>query len=126
MKRKAMAGLAAGMLALSGGGAIAYAGAGYPTKLTMGYSKSSGGFGGNLSSHSGCVDGRKVVVYRKQGGNDPAIGGDKTKPNGKWAVTPGNVKSGDYYAKTAAVTLKGGAKCASEDARHARVLTNDV
>ena len=113
MKRKATAGLAAGLLALSGGGAIAHAGAGYPTKLTMGYSKGSGGFTGNLDSHSGCVDGRKVVVYRKRGGNDPAIGGDRAKPNGRWGVTPGNLKSGDYYAKTAAVTLRSGSKCAS-------------
>ncbi|MFN8112278.1 MAG: hypothetical protein U0R51_03670 [Solirubrobacterales bacterium] len=113
MNRKATAGLAAAALALTGGGAVAYAGAGYPTKLTIGYSKSSGGFAGNLNSHAGCVDGRKVVVYRKQGGSDQAVGGDKVKPNGKWAVTPGKVKAGDYYAETAAVTLKNGGKCAS-------------
>jgi hypothetical protein len=113
MNRKATAGFAAALLALTGGGAVAYAGAGYPTKLTIGYSRSSGGFDGRLNSHAGCVDGRKVVVYRKQGGSDPAVGSDKAKPNGRWGVTPGKVKAGDYYAKTAAVTLKGGAKCAS-------------
>jgi hypothetical protein len=112
MKSKTLLGLLAAVLAFSVS-SVAFGGPSYQGSLSMGYSRSSGGFAGNLSSHRGCVGGRKVVVYMKKGGRDRAVGNDKASAGGGWGVKPGKVKAGDYYAMTKSVTLNSGAKCAA-------------
>ncbi len=113
MKGKAFLGLLVALLAFSAGG-VALGGPKYPTKLSIGYSRSSGGlFAGDLKSHKGCVGGRKVVVYRKKRGHDRAVGNDAAAPNGSWRVAARKPKAGDYYAKTKGSRLKDGAKCAA-------------
>jgi len=111
MKGKAFLGLLVTLLALSAGG-IAFGGPKFPSKLSIGYSRSSGGyFAGDLKSHRGCVDGRKVVVYRKKRGHDPAVGNDTAAPNGTWRVAARRPKAGDYYAKAKGARLKRGGRC---------------
>lgn len=88
---------------------VALAGPTYQTKLSINYSRSSGGyFAGKLRSHGGCVAGRDVVVYLKSSGTDPTVGRDTTAASGKWRVAPGQIAAGDYYAKTQAVKIGAG------------------
>lgn len=112
MKTKTLMGLLAAVLAFSAS-SVAFGGPSYGGNLSMGYSRSSGGFAGKLNSHQGCVGGRKVVVFMKSGGSDRAVGNDKTSAGGSWGVTPGKVKAGDYYAMSKGVNLNSGAKCAA-------------
>lgn len=113
MKLKIFLGTLGTMLAL-GAGNVALGGPSYPTKLSINYSRSSGGyFSGNLQSHAGCVGGRKVSVYQKASGSDPAVGNGTVAANGSWRVSPGKTSAGDYYAKTKGLTLNSGGKCAA-------------
>lgn len=114
MKRTILVGLLVMVLALPAS-AVALGGSGYPTSLSIQYSRSSGGyFSGKLRSHAGCVDGRKVAVYRKQSGSDPSVGSSTVAASGKWRAATGKAAAGDYYAKTPRRNLGGGAgSCAA-------------
>ncbi len=109
MKPKIAVGLLVAVLALWAG-SLALGGSRYETKVSISYSRSSGGyFAGKVRSHGGCVAGRVVAVYRKRPGSDPAVGKDTTRSNGRWRVAPSQIATGEYYAKTPAVRLGGGA-----------------
>jgi hypothetical protein len=101
--------LAAALLLGTAGGAVAASS--YPTTLSISYSRTSGDFSGTLRSHSGCIGGRKVTVYRQSPGNDPAVASGKSAASGKWRAAGGGVKKGDYYAKTPAYSGSAG-RCA--------------
>ncbi len=109
------------VLALTG---PAFAAGPFATNLSIRYSRHTGGhFSGQVTSaKSACVRARKVTVRRKRSGHDPAIGSDSTSASGKWHVNPpGNVATGDYYARTPAVQLASGRACAA-----ARSITTHV
>ena len=93
-------------------GGVAFGGTRFDTRLTISYSRASGGhFSGKVKSgKSACIAGRKVTVYRKKHGHDPAIGSDTSNGSGKWTVNPaGQVAAGNYYAKTPPFHLGSGA-----------------
>lgn len=111
-KRKALLGLIAAFLVL-GSGDIATAGTNYPTQLSMGYSRASGGsFGGNVRSSNKCRSGRRVAVYRVSPGADPSIGSTTSSANGSWGMVTGKPRRGDYYAKTSSRNAGTGVRCA--------------
>jgi hypothetical protein len=85
-------------------GSVASAAPKFNTRLSIGYSPSSGRFSGNVKSNeNACIAGRKVTVYLKQGGRDKAIGTDTSRKNGSWKVAPnGSLTPGYYYAGTPA------------------------
>ncbi len=96
--------------------ASAFAAGTFATNLSIKYSRHAGGhFSGGVSSPKGaCVAGRKVTVYRKRSGSDPATGSGSTSGSGTWHVNPsGPVAKGDYYARTPAVHLGSGRTCAA-------------
>jgi hypothetical protein len=116
MKRLiALACLVAMVTASVGGGAVAATR--YDTKLTISYSHASGGrFSGKVKSQKhACIAGRKVTVYRKRHGRDPAVGSDTSSTSGSWKVNPaGRVAAGNYYAKTPSRQLgAGGGTCSA-------------
>lgn len=103
---------------------VAFGAPRYDTKLSIGYSRQSGSFSGGVKSkHAKCVPGRRVTVYRQQGGHDPSVGSDSSSANGRWRVNPpGHVATGNYYAKTASVHLAsngGTCRAATSVATHA-------
>ncbi len=107
MKRSISAALFVAMLTLWVSGA-ALAATRYDTKLTISYSRASGGhFSGKVKSQKhACIASRKVTVYRKKHGHDPAIGSDMSSRRGRWKVNPaGRVATGNYYAKTPPLQL---------------------
>ena len=111
MKRSVSLALLVAMLTLSVSGA-ALAATRFDTKLTISYSRASGGrFSGKVNSQKhACIAGRKVTVYRKKHGRDPAVGSDTSRRTGKWNVNPtGRVAAGNYYAKTSPLQLGAGA-----------------
>jgi hypothetical protein len=81
----------------------------YATKVGISHStKSGGGFVGKVTSPAAfCVPNRKVTVYRKKAGKDPAIGSGWSQASGKWWLTTQSLAPGDYYAKTPAISRKG-------------------
>lgn len=92
-------------------GGVGFAAIRYDTKLTISYSRASGGhFSGKAKSQKhACIASRKVTVYRKKPGRDPAIGSDTTSASGRWKVNPaGQVAAGNYYAKTPPLQLGAG------------------
>jgi hypothetical protein len=92
-------------------GGAATAATRYDTKLTISYSRASGGhFSGKVKSQKhACIAARKVTVYRKKHGHDPAIGSDTSSASGRWKVNPaGRVATGNYYAKTPPLQLGAG------------------
>ena len=111
MKRSISLALLVAMLMLCVSGA-ALAATRFDTKLTISYSRASGGrFSGKVDSQKhACIAGRKVTVYRKKHGRDPAVGSDTSSGTGKWNVNPaGRVAAGNYYAKTSPLQLGAGA-----------------
>jgi hypothetical protein len=93
-------------------GALAIAATRYDAKLTISYSRASGGhFSGEVKSQKhACIAGRKVTVYRKKHGRDPAIGSDTSSRKGRWKVNPARrVAVGNYYAKSPPFHLGSGA-----------------
>jgi hypothetical protein len=114
--------VATALIASSVGGA-AYAATRYDTTLSIKYSRQAGAFSGAVGSKQhACVSHRKVTVYRKQGGSDPAVGSDRSSANGTWRVNPaGKVAAGDYYAKTPSANLgaKGICRAARSVTTHA-------
>jgi hypothetical protein len=93
-------------------GGVAFGGTRFDTKLTISYSRASGGhFSGKIKSpKSACLAGRKVTVYRKKHGRDPAIGSDTSSRKGRWKVNRARrVATGNYYAKTPPFHLGSGA-----------------
>jgi hypothetical protein len=60
-------------------------------------------FGQAFSDDSGCMNDRKVTLYRKKAGEDAKLGTDKTEIDivwGYWEIKPAQVKSpANYYAK---------------------------
>jgi hypothetical protein len=105
MRRLFPAAVAAAVLATSVGAASAAPL--YDTKLSINYSHSSKSFSGRVKSSLGaCAVGRKVTVYRKQGGNDPSVGSDSASASGSWRVRPSRIVVGDYYAKAPTVRLR--------------------
>jgi hypothetical protein len=93
--------LVAMLTAFVGGAALAATR--YNTKLTISYSRASGGhFSGKVKAQKhACITGRKVTVYRRKRGHDPAVGSGKSSASGRWKINPaGRVAAGNYYAKT--------------------------
>ncbi len=102
MKRSISLALLVAMLTLCVCG-TAFAATRFDTKLTISYSRASGGrFSGKVDSQKhACIAARKVTVYRKKHGRDPAISSDTSSASGRWRVNPaGRVAAGNYYAKT--------------------------
>jgi hypothetical protein len=93
-------------------GGVAFGNTRFNTKLTISFSRASGGhFSGKVKSQkNGCIARRRVTVYRKKHGRDPAIGSDSSSRKGKWRVDPaGRVAAGNYYAKSPPLHLAAGA-----------------
>ena len=90
---------------------VALAVTSFDTSLTISFSRASGGqFSGRVKSPKhACIVDRKVTVYRKRSGRDPAVGSDRSNAKGRWRVNPARVAAGNYYAKTAAIQLQSGA-----------------
>jgi hypothetical protein len=78
--------------------------AGAETKVTI-KEDAPGDFRGKVKSvKAKCVDGRKVIVYRQQGGEpeprtDQKIASDTADSNGNWSVGNTGDKGGKHYAK---------------------------
>jgi hypothetical protein len=85
------------------------AGAAKPHKTTVVVSLKFPAFHGSLkSADDGCLGGRQVAMYRKQGGKVKKLGGDRSNAQGKWKIPVGkNLTSGEYFA---AVAKKGECK----------------
>ena len=93
-------------------GGVASAAPKFGTKLSIVYSRSSGGrFSGMVKSREqACLAGRKVTVYLKRGGKDKAVGNSTSSKRGDWSVAPrGAVAPGYYYVGTRAQGLGPGA-----------------
>jgi len=120
MKRSIAVPLAA-LLPAAGVVAPALAATGYDTTVTMTHSTSGNRFVGKVKSPAAfCVPSRKVTVYRKKSGKDPAIGSGWSQNSGKWWLSTPSLSAGDYYAKTPAVSRKGGTcKAAQSITTHA-------
>ncbi len=106
--------LLATSLALASAG-VALGATGTPTSLTIRHSTAGGqSFAGKVrSTLPACVTGRRVTVYRKRKGADPALGSATSAVDGTWSVRPaGKLRTGDYYARTPAAR-RGGATCAA-------------
>lgn len=92
-------------------GGAAFGSTRFNTKLTISFSRASGGhFSGKVKSQKhACIADRKVTVYRKKHGRDPAIGSDTSSRRGRWRVNPaGQIRAGNYYAKTPPLQLGSG------------------
>ena len=115
MKRSALAIALVGLLVVALAAPALAAGT-FATNLSIKYSRHGAGhFSGQVTSPKGvCIAGRKVTVYRKRSGHDPAIGAGSTSASGTWHVNPpGKVATGDYYARTPAVKVGAGRTCAA-------------
>lgn len=113
MRRSKAAALAAALAIAPAGlatGTALAAPAKFPTGLTIGYSKKSGGsFAGKASSKNrACLANRPVTVYLKRSGGDKAVGTDKTSSSGAWQIHSSKPTPGYYYASTPTMTLGGG------------------
>jgi hypothetical protein len=96
----------------------------YPTFFTKFKYKGGESFSGNIDSpKSGCVDGRKVVLYRKQNGNQKKLGGDKTDENGKFKISlsGGQIQNGKYYAIVKQDKIGNGAVCLEKQSGYVKV-----
>lgn len=110
-KRNFVPGLLAAVAVLGASG-VAAAGINYPTKLSMHYSRSSGGqFAGAVNSSNACTSNRRVVVYRKSPGRDGSIGSAKSSSGGHWHLRTGKPRSGNYYAQTNPKSAGAGVRC---------------
>jgi hypothetical protein len=89
---------------LGAGSASAGGGTEYPTVFAKFKYKLEGGkatFKGAIDSpKGGCVQARKVVLYRQHSGNTGKVGGDHTNNNGKFEINLGSgpPREGKYYA----------------------------
>jgi hypothetical protein len=97
---------AAAALMAPAGAALAQA-ATYDSKVTIGYVRGGPYFAGRVSSsQSACIKHRKVTVYRKTAGADPAIGSDTTSAAGVWRLNlGGRPRAAYYYAKAKSLTV---------------------
>lgn len=111
MKRNGAVGLLVSVLVLASAGP-ALGGADYPSRISIGYSRASGGqFTGNVQSRAVCADRRNVVVYRKQAGRDASVGRVKTSARGRWNLRTGKPRRGDYYARALPGKAARGVRC---------------
>ena len=110
-KQKALLGTLAAFVVL-GAGNVAMAGTNYPSRISMGYSSSSGGsFAGSVGSSAKCRGGRTVSIYRTSPGADPSIGSTRTSSSGSWGMVTGKPRRGDYYAQVSPKSAGAGVRC---------------
>jgi hypothetical protein len=84
------------------------AGSGARTQFEKFKYKRGGKFSGRIDSESSdCVNGRKVVIYRKKKGNDKKVGSDKANGHGKFKTIVSSPKKGKYYAEVKQTTSRG-------------------
>jgi hypothetical protein len=75
----------------------------YPTKVTI--KEENGDFHGKVKSPEGgqiCIEGRKVILYKKRDGDDKKINSDTSGSDGSWSTGNTHVGPGKYYAKARA------------------------
>jgi len=96
---------------------VAIASPSFQTRLSIGYSTTSGGqFAGHLRSHAGCVAGREVSLYRQTPGADARVGSNTVGATGRWKVGVARPPAGDYYAKVPRLRTGAGVCAAAKSA----------
>ena len=105
MSRRTKAAAAIATVAAAAVGVTGIAGAAAAeTKVTIKENAPGDFYGKVKSSRAKCVNGRKVVVYKQQGGEpeprtDEKIATDTADASGNWSVGNTGQKGGKHYAK---------------------------
>jgi hypothetical protein len=109
--------LAVSAIVIVGTGSAFAGGTEYPTVFTKFKYKLDNGaatFKGEINSpKGGCVQGRKVKLYRQKSGKTTKLGGDHTNGKGKFLIDLGNgpPKNGKYYSVIKQTKLSGSSTC---------------
>ncbi len=96
----------------------------YPTVFTKFKYKGGELFSGKIgSTKGGCIDGRKVILYRKKSGDEQKLGKDNTDGNGKFKIelSGGPPKDGKYYALVKQNKLGNGSVCLERQSGYVKV-----
>ncbi|MGZ8665511.1 MAG: hypothetical protein ACXWZM_00205 [Solirubrobacterales bacterium] len=106
MRRIAPLALAAALIAPAAGATLAEA-AGFNSTVTIRYLPGGPRFSGRVGSAQAlCVQNRRVTVYRRARGADPAIGSDTSSAAGNWNLAlHGRPRAGYYYARAKSRTV---------------------